>query len=146
MLPRLPRVKRQSCPCQSCGAGDVTQASGCRGPGDRVGSCPRRAGRFDSGSVTQSGCRGSSRAPLLSCLQTMHFSAPRRSRGVFDKASCCKARQVLNPRAKFSKQIKEEAPSSPITGVSGSLALCSFPATQLSFTSLFCFLLSPALC
>lgn len=69
---------------------------------------------FNSNFMTQSGAGfgrgGSSLAPLLSCLQTMHFSAPRRSLGVFDKASCCKARQVLNSRAKFSKQIKEEAP------------------------------------
>lgn len=86
-------------------------------PGSRESCCilPLSADLvpFNSNSMTQSGGfggGGSSLSPLLSCLQTMHFSVPHHSRGVFDKASCCKARQVLNSRAKFSKQIKEEAP------------------------------------
>lgn len=91
----------------------VSLAQGAGSPGALEASCCVLLVPIPSSSpsVTQgSGGGGSSLAPLLSCLQTMHFSAPRRSLGVFDKASCCKARQVLNPRAKFSKQIKEEAP------------------------------------
>lgn len=121
---------------------------GKRLPGSRESCCvlPLSADLvpFNSNSMTQSGGfggGGSSLLPLLSCLQTMHFSAPRRSRGVFDKASCCKARQVLNSRAKFSKQIKEEAPK--LSHYRGFCLHC--PLLFSCCTAFFCFPVSYSL-